>query len=180
MAHREEQFYVVDEDDNVIGRASRGECHRRGFIHRSVYVIVLNDRGEVFLQKRSLKKDLYPGYYACSASGHVEYGESYEEAARRELREELGIEAPLKEICKFKCFSDVEREISALFICHYNGPLKLDSEEILGGEFVSIKDLRRILERRERKFAYGSILALREFLRYLDENKLNSPSIPGD
>jgi len=174
MMRHEEKFYVVDEDDNVIGCATRNECHKRGLIHRSVYVIVLNDKGEIFLQKRSLKKDLYPGYYACSASGHVEYGESYEKAARRELLEELGIEAPLKEICRFKCFSDVEREISALYICHYNGPLKLNSEEISGGEFVSIKDLREILKNGEKKFAYGSILALSEFLRYLEENKLDS------
>ncbi|MEM2163987.1 MAG: hypothetical protein QXR62_06180 [Candidatus Bathyarchaeia archaeon] len=67
---KDEHLYVVDENDNVIGWASRGECHKRGLIHRSVYVIVLNDRGEVFLQKRSMSKDLYPGLYACSASGH--------------------------------------------------------------------------------------------------------------
>lgn len=168
----EEQFYVVDENDNVIGYATRSECHNRGLIHRSVYVIVLNDRGEIFLQKRSQSKDLYPGYYACSASGHVEYGESYEEAARRELMEELGIEASLKELCKFKCFSNVEREISVLFVCRYNGSFRLNSKEVSGGEFVSIEDLKRILERGERKFAYGSIIALREFLKCLDESRL--------
>lgn len=177
MEPHEEELYVVDEDDNVIGHAPRSECHRRKLMHRSVYVIVFNDRGEVFLQKRSLKKDLYPGYEACSASGHVGYGESYEETARRELMEELGIEAPVREVCKFKCFSDEEREISALFICHYNGPLKPNNEEISGGEFVSIQDLRRILERGERKFAYGSILALKEFLKYLEENKLDFSSL---
>lgn len=174
MVGNEEMFYVVDEDDNVVGYAPRSECHDKGLIHRSVYVIVINDRGEIFIQKRSLKKDLYPGYYACSASGHVEYGESYEEAARRELLEELGIEAPLKEICKFKCFSDVEREISALFICRHNGPFRLNSEEVSGGEFISIEDLERIIETGERKFAYGSIIALREFLKYIRENGLDN------
>lgn len=171
MTRHEEKFYVVDEDDNVIGCATRNECHKRRLIHRSVYVIVLNDKGEIFLQKRSLKKDLYPGHYACSASGHVEYGESYEEAARRELLEELGIDAPLKEICRFKCFSDVEREISALFVCRHNGPFRLNSEEISGGEFMSIHNLKRVLKTGEKKFAYGSILALGEFLKYLESGK---------
>jgi len=172
MMFMNEYFYVVDKNDNVIGRASRSECHRRGLIHRSVYIIVLNDRGEIFLQKRSMNKDLYPGYYACSATGHVEYGESYEEAAKRELKEELGIETPLKEICKFKCFSETEREISALYICHHNGPFKLNSEEISDGEFLKIDQIKRALESGEKKFAYGSILALKEFFKYL-ENKLS-------
>ncbi|MEM1581186.1 MAG: NUDIX domain-containing protein [Candidatus Bathyarchaeia archaeon] len=163
----DEYFYVVDENDNVIGRATRSECHKMRLIHRSVYVIVLNDRNEIFLQRRSMSKDLYPGCYACSATGHVDYGESYEDAARRELKEELGIEAVLKEICKFKCFSETEREISVLYVCKHNGPFRLNSEEISDGEFASIEKVKEALEREEKNFAYGSILALKEFLRYL-------------
>ncbi|MEM3745724.1 MAG: NUDIX domain-containing protein [Candidatus Bathyarchaeia archaeon] len=165
---KDEHLYVVDENDNVIGWASRGECHKRGLIHRSVYVIVLNDRGEVFLQKRSMSKDLYPGLYACSASGHVEYGESYEEAARRELREELGVNAQLKWVGKFKCFSEIEREISAIYLCRYNGPFKLDAEEISEGKFVSIEEIKRMLKEGEREFAYGSVLALKEFMKCIE------------
>lgn len=168
----EEYFYVVDEDDNIIGKAPRSECHKRRLIHRSVYIVVLNDKGEIFLQRRSLNKDLYPGYYACSVSGHVEYGESYEEAARREMLEELGIEAPLKEICKFKCFSEIEREISVLYVSHHNGPFKLNSKEISGGEFVSLEEIKKLLENGEKNFAYGSILALKEFIKHL-ENRVN-------
>jgi len=63
----------------------------------------------------------------------------------------------------------VEREISVLFICHHNGPFRLNREEVSGGEFVSIEELRRILEKGERKIAYGSVIALRDFLRYLNE-----------
>lgn len=163
----DEYFYVVDENDNVIGKATRSECHKMRLIHRSVYVIVLNDRNEIFLQRRSMSKDLYPGCYACSATGHVDYGESYEDAARRELKEELGIEAVLKEICKFKCFSETEREISVLYVCKHNGPFKLNSEEISYGEFASIEKVKEALEKGEKNFAYGSILALKEFLRYL-------------
>ncbi|MEM2183393.1 MAG: NUDIX domain-containing protein [Candidatus Bathyarchaeia archaeon] len=164
----DERFYVVDENDEVVGWASRSECHRKGLIHRSVYVIVLNDRGEVFLQRRSMNKDLYPGLYACSATGHVEYGESYEEAARRELMEELGINAQLKWIGKFRCFSNVEREISALYICYHNGPFNLNSEEISEGRFVSIAEIKRMLEDGGREFAYGSVLALKELIRSLE------------
>lgn len=115
-----------------------------------------------------MSKDLYPGLYACSASGHVEYGESYEEAARRELREELGVNAQLKWVGKFKCFSEIEREISAIYLCRYNGPFKLDAEEISEGKFVSIEEIKRMLKEGEREFAYGSVLALKEFIKCIE------------
>ncbi|MBS7634353.1 NUDIX domain-containing protein [Candidatus Bathyarchaeota archaeon] len=168
----EEYLYVVDENDEVLGRAARSKCHREGLIHRSVYVVVINSKGEIFLQKHSMRKELYPGYYACSATEHVKYGESYEEAAKREMREELGIEAPLKEICKFKCFSEEEREISVLYLCKHNGQIEPNAQEISEGEFLSTEDVREILRNGGRKIAYGSIIALREFLKYLE----NSPS----
>ncbi|MBS7653680.1 MAG: NUDIX domain-containing protein [Candidatus Bathyarchaeia archaeon] len=170
----EEYLYVVDENDEVLGRAARSKCHQEGLIHRSVYVIVINDKGEIFLQKRSMRKELYPGYYACSATGHVEHGEIYEEAAKREMKEELGIEAPLKEICKFKCFSEEEREISVLYLCRYDGQIEPNAEEISEGEFLSIEDIRAVLMNGGRKIAYGSIIALREFLKYLDNSPLEA------
>ncbi len=164
-----EYFYVVDEEDNVIGKALREECHRNRLIHRSVYVFVLNDENKLFIQKRSENKDLYKGYYTGSATGHVDYGEEYDEAARRELKEELGIEAPITRICKFKCFSDVEREISALYLCRYNGPIRFDREEISEGLFMSLEDIKRDMETGKRRFALGFKTAFKEFLKFMGE-----------
>ncbi|MEM2110886.1 MAG: NUDIX domain-containing protein [Candidatus Bathyarchaeia archaeon] len=162
-----EHFYVVDEDDNVIGKASREECHvSNGLIHRSVYVFVLNDKNELFLQKRSLSKDLYPGYYTGSATGHVDYGEDYENAARRELKEELGVDAPIKKVCKFKSFSEIEKEISVLFICRHNGPFKINRKEISEGTFMNIEEIKKSLETGEKKFAHGFKVAFKEFLKH--------------
>jgi isopentenyldiphosphate isomerase len=69
MGLDKEQFYVVD--DNVPRHASRSECHSKGLIHRSVHVIVVNDKGGVFLQKRSMKKDLYRDLNACVNISHA-------------------------------------------------------------------------------------------------------------
>ncbi len=80
------------------------------------------------------------------------------------MREELGIEAPLKEICKFKCFSEEEREISVLYLCKYDGQIEPNSEEISEGDFLSTEDIREFLRSGGRKIAYGSIVAFREFL----------------
>lgn len=87
----DEIFDVVDASDRVIGRATRAEVHRRGLLHRAVHIFVFDARGNVILQKRSLAKDTCPGLLSTSCAGHVDSGENYDDAARRELGEELGI-----------------------------------------------------------------------------------------
>ena len=86
----EEIFDIVNEYDEVIGRLPRRMVHRDGHKHRAVHVLVFNSRGRIFLQKRSLTKDTFPGAWDSSASGHLDSGEDYDACAVRELREELG------------------------------------------------------------------------------------------
>src|SRR5258708_29627408 len=88
----EEIFDVVNERDEVVGQAPRREAHARGLWHRAVHVLVFNARGEVFLQKRSLKKDIAAGKWDSSSSGHLDRGEDYDACAVREVREEIGLD----------------------------------------------------------------------------------------
>ena len=74
----EEIFDVVNERDEVIGQQPRSEVHRLGLMHRAVHVLVFNAAGQVFLQKRSMKKDRQPGLWDSSASGHMDTGEDYD------------------------------------------------------------------------------------------------------
>src|SRR4029077_17544623 len=90
----EEIFDVVNDRDEIIGRLPRSEVHRDGHKHRAVHVLVFNARGEVFLQKRSMTKDTFPGAWDSSCSGHLDSGEDYDTGAVRELREELGLLVP--------------------------------------------------------------------------------------
>jgi isopentenyl-diphosphate delta-isomerase type 1 len=164
-----EYFVVVDEDDKVLGKATREECHsNHSLIHRSVYIFVVNDRNEVFLQKRSLSKDLYPGYFTGSATGHVEYGEDYNDAAERELKEELDIDAQLLQLGKVKSFTKNEKEISMLYICRYNGRVNFNTNEITEGGFFSIEDIKRNVKTGEKKFADGFKVAFRELLKHIE------------
>src|SRR5258706_15211525 len=107
----EEIFDVVDEHDRVVGRETRGEVHRRGLMHRAIHVLVFNSRGEIFLQKRSQKKDRQPGLWDSSASGHVDSGETYDACAVRELQEELGLElrAPLERLFKLPASAETDQ-----------------------------------------------------------------------
>ncbi len=80
-----ERLYEVDEHDRVVNARSRGDLHRLGLRHRAVHILVCNHKGDVFLQKRAMSKDINPGLWDTSAAGHVDFGESYVDSARREL-----------------------------------------------------------------------------------------------
>jgi isopentenyldiphosphate isomerase len=137
-----EIFDLVDLDDQVIGRVLRGEAHRNpALIHRSVQVLVFTHDGRLLLQRRSASKDLFPGYYCASASGHVASGEDYATTAERELAEELGISAPLTYISKALVRSEPETELTALFATVSDGPYRFHPTETEGGKLFAVDDV---------------------------------------
>ncbi|MDE5752322.1 MAG: NUDIX domain-containing protein, partial [Duncaniella sp.] len=88
-----ELFPIVDEEGNVIGRASRGECHGGSMLlHPVVHLHVFDREGRLYLQKRPLWKDIQPGRWDTAVGGHIDLGEDVLTALRREAREELGLE----------------------------------------------------------------------------------------
>ena len=87
---QEEIVAIVDEKNHVIGAEPRSRMRTYGLPHRATYILVLNRHGELFVQKRTTDKDIYPGYFDVAAGGVVQAGETYDESARRELTEELG------------------------------------------------------------------------------------------
>jgi 16S rRNA (adenine1518-N6/adenine1519-N6)-dimethyltransferase len=112
-----ERFPVVDKRDRVLGHASRSEVHGNNLLHRAVHILLFNDAGEVYLQQRSRWKDRHPLKWDSSAAGHVAAAESYDETARRELKEELGVSVPLQKILKLPATRRTDHE----FIWLYRG-----------------------------------------------------------
>lgn len=138
-----ELFDVVDKNDNVIGQATRVECHKNPkLIHRIIGIVIFNNKGEILLQRRSKTKDLYPRYWGLSAGGHVEKGSSYEEAAGRELKEELKMSLTLKFMGKIICEAPLETEMMALFKITNNGPFDYGKTEIEEVRFFKPEELR--------------------------------------
>jgi isopentenyldiphosphate isomerase len=138
----DEIFDLVDLNDHVIGQVRRGEAHRDpALIHRSVQVLVFAHDGRLLLQRRSASKDLVPGYYCASASGHVASGEDYATTAERELAEELGISVPLTYISKALVRSEPETEISALYATVSDGPYQFHPTETNGGKLFAVDEV---------------------------------------
>lgn len=83
--NKEERFPIVDEQGQVVGSATRGECHNGSrLLHPVVHLHVFNSRGELYLQKRPEWKDIQPGKWDTSVGGHMDYGETPEQALTRE------------------------------------------------------------------------------------------------
>ena len=142
----EEVFPVVDSAGKVVGRATRGECHGGSMLlHPVVHLHVFNSRGELYLQKRPLWKDIQPGRWDTAVGGHVDYGETIAEALRREVREELGItEFTPEAVAVYEFRSERERELVHVFRAVCDGPVR-PSGELDGGRFWSPQEIRENL-----------------------------------
>ena len=133
----EEIFDVVNERDEVIDCRPRREVHRLGLLHRAVHVLVFNRRGEVFLQKRSMSKDTFPGRWDSSASGHLDSGEDYDYCAMRELREEIGlvVERAPERLFRIVACEETGQEFVWVYRLESEGPFTLHPDEIERGEW---------------------------------------------
>ncbi len=136
---------VVDENDRIIGHSPRHEVHSRGLRHRAVHILVFNDDGQLFLQKRSMLKDLNKGLWDSSAAGHVDNGEDYYPCALREAEEELGIDVgeTLTSLFKLSATPQLGMEFVQVFQCRHNGPFVLAPEEIDEGHWFSVEEITR-------------------------------------
>ena len=139
----DEWFDVVNWRDDVIGRELRRDVHARGLWHRAVHVLVFDAAGRVFLQKRSMLKDLSPGLWDSSCSGHLDAGEDYDAAAVRELAEEIGVKVPTVPPRWFRLNACVETgwEFVWVYRLQHDGPFVLHPEEIERGEWVAPAEL---------------------------------------
>lgn len=151
----DELFDVVDEQDRVVGQATRGEVHRKKLWHRAVHAWVFNARGDVFLQKRSLLKDMAPGLWDSSCSGHLDAGESYDQAIVRELEEEIGVQldrTPERIMTERACAA-TGWEFVQVYRLPHEGPFELHPAEIERGEWRNPIELTRAIKREPQDYA---------------------------
>ena len=141
---KEEWFPIVDEQGNVTGRATRRECHSGSMLlHPVVHLHIFDSTGRLYMQRRSMSKEIQPGKWDTAVGGHVDDGETIEEALRREVREELGIsDFEPQHLFTYLFQSSIEREMVHAYRTTYEGTIVVDPVEIDEGRYWTIEEIQ--------------------------------------
>lgn len=141
----EEIFPLVDEAGNVIGKATRNECHSGSMLlHPVVHLHIFNDRGELFLQKRSSKKEIFPDLWDSSVGGHIDFGETPQQAVIRETQEELGLSnLDIIYLSRHIIETRYERELTYCFYTVTKQKPQPDRDEVSDGRFWTIDEIKQ-------------------------------------
>ncbi|KAI9988566.1 hypothetical protein PInf_022003 [Phytophthora infestans] len=160
-----EEVCIVDEDNNVIGKADRAVMRAFNLPHRASYIVIKNSSGKYYVQRRTMIKDYCPGKLDPMAGGVVQYGEPMDVNAEREAEEEMGVKnTPLRYLTTFYYGDDHSRVWGGLFDCTFDGPLVLQEEEV---DEVLTMSADEIFARRN-EFTPDGIFAFEKYLRLIE------------
>ena len=140
-----ELVQIVDEQNHESDTAPRKVMRTQRLLHRCTYIFVFNSQREIFVQQRTMSKDIYPGFLDLAAGGVIVAGESYDVGAQRELAEELGISGvPLSHHGVIYFEDKLSRVFGAIYSCIWDGPMAFQVEEVAGGKFRSVDEVLRM------------------------------------
>jgi isopentenyldiphosphate isomerase len=142
----EELVDIIDDAGNTIAVVTRREMRTRLLPHSCTYVLVFNERGELFIHLRTPTKDVYPRHWDVCVGGVLAAGETFAQGVKREIREELGVEADAEALFPFRYADEATVTHGMVYRLQHNGPFQLQVEEIVRGEFVSIFDAKERIQ----------------------------------
>lgn len=164
MIKHQERLNIIDENDNIIGEDTRENIHKKGFLHREVWIFIYNNNLEILFQKRSINKDTFPNKMDISVGGHVNLGHDYVDTAIKELKEETGITAKGEDLIflgklRSKKYDPVTKNtnnvLRNVFAYEFNGnlkDLKPKQDEITRFEFLPLKKLFKLTKKDKVRF----------------------------
>jgi len=146
---KDEIFDVVDDDDNVIGKATRKEVHTKHLIHRSVMFFIFDKEGRIFVSQRTKNKEFFKEYWSIGLGGHINAGETYDEAVVREAKEEANIDEKQFFMGSFKLRipNKSDNENARVYGFVTDKKLKFDPSEIKKGMFMTMEEMKEKLKK---------------------------------
>lgn len=149
VSSESEELILVDDADNQVGTLSKADCHDgAGRLHRAFSLFLFDDEGRLLLQRRSVSKRLWPGFWSNSICSHPRSGESMDVATARRLRDELNTAADLEFVYKFAyqaTFGEAgsENELCHVFLGRIPQGVRPNQNEIAAIRFVTAAGLDR-------------------------------------
>jgi isopentenyl-diphosphate delta-isomerase len=174
MQKKLDQLICVDTSDRVLGYADREICHAgRGILHRAVSVMIVNEEGQILLQRRSANKSLWPLYWSISCCGHPVRGESYQVAAERRVFEELDLRIACRHLFTFRYSAQFgatasEREICSVFWGRTRSDPVPDAQEICDWRFVDAERISDEIIEAPDRFTPWFLLEWKRIIRWRD------------
>lgn len=168
-----EEIVLINSNDEAIGSMEKLQVHREGLLHRAFSVLILNEVGDMLIQRRAFEKYHSGGAWSNACCGHPRPGESTQAAAERRLQEEMGFSVPLKKLYHFTYKADLgngltEHEFDHVFLGVYNNAPSPNPNEVAEWRYVPIEQLQQELKLQTEAFSFWFRLIMAEFpLRYL-------------
>lgn len=164
-----ERLIFVDENDQPIGVGDRHEAWAKGIYTRNIRVMLRDENGRILSQKRSVRKDTYPGMWTVAASGHVDESESWDSAARRETQEEIGVSADLTFVGNFSIKQDEGDKKIRQILRVYEGTIdsksefRLEKDEVDDIRWYEIGELKTLVTKTPEQFTPSFIQVIEKF-----------------
>lgn len=158
-----EYIDIIDANGNSTGKKKpRNEAHRDGDWHKAVHVWILNDNGEILIQKRAKTTDSFKNLWDVSVVGHMQSSEKSTDAAVREIKEELGIHAKTEELTPFFTIKNqlkdgafIDNQYSDVYLFYYRGEsavLRKQKDEVSEIKFISLEHLEKLIQKETSSF----------------------------
>ena len=168
---------LVDENDNPIGTMPKMEAHEKAMLHRAFSVFILNSNDEVLLQQRANDKYHSAGLWTSTCCSHPHPGEDTLGAARRRLKEEMGMEADLQFVFKFMYkapFDNLltEHEIDHVFIGKTNQLPVINPEEVASYKYMKPEEIKLDMEQNPQSYTVWFRIIFNEFYKEIFTHKL--------
>jgi len=169
---------IVDENDRELGSMDKMEAHRLGVLHRAFSIFIFNKAGEMLLQQRAEKKYHSGGLWANACCSHPVPGEETGTAVHRRLVEEMGFDTKLEKVFDFtyKASFDnglTEHEFDHVYAGEYSGPVLFNTNEVQAVEYVSIEDLKKLIEKNPERFTAWFLIAFPRMLPWWERSYKN-------